>query len=327
MRIRGRTTLAVIVLAAIGAVFGAVASADLPAGAQEVARIPIDGGRGMVDTGFGSVWVANGPSGIVDRIDPASNTVLARISVGQGIFGLRTGDGAVWVTNSTENTLSRIDPATNTVVAVVPVGVMPTGLAVTPGAVWVANHWGDPTGSVSRVDPTTNTVAATIPLGALPYSGPKFIVAAAGSIWVGVPNLSAVVRVSTVTNAIEATIPVKGSCSGIAASGDAVWVAGGGGPGCAPGLTRISTATDTVVDGKINAGGNEADVAVGLGSVWYTAYKSQFIGRVDPASSVVTSVLKTSGTPTGITIGFASAWAIDQDENVLLRLDPIGGTP
>jgi len=170
-------------------------------------------------------------------------------------------------------------------------------------------------------------VVATIPLGTLPYAGPKFIAAAAGSIWVGVPNLSAVVRVSTTTNAIEATIPDKGTCSGIAASEQAVWVAGGGGPGCAPGLTRISTATDTLVDSKINAGGNEADVAVGLGSVWYTTYKSQFVGRVDPASNAVTSVLKTSGTPTGITVGFGSAWVIDPDENLLLRIRPVEGTP
>ena len=152
----------------------------------------------------------------------------------------------------------------------------PIGLAVTPGAVWVANHWakpGDRTGSAMRIDPATNTIVDTIPLGAAPFDGPKFVAAAAGSIWVGVPNLEAVVRLSTATDDVQATIPDKGSCSGIAATDAAVWVAGGNGPGCAPGVTRIDPATNKVVGGKLNAGGNVADVAVGLGSVWFTTFR------------------------------------------------------
>ena len=198
----------------------------------------------------------------------------------------------------------------------------PIGLAVTPGAVWVANHNGDPTGSVMRIDPRTDTVVDTIPLGTAPFGGPKFIAAGAGSIWVGVPNLEALVRISTATDAVQATIPDPGSCSGIAATNTSVWVAGGNGPGCAPGVTRIDPATNAVVEGKINAGGNVADVAVGLGSVWYTTFKSQFVGTIDPDANTVTSLLKTDGVPTGVTVGFGAVWVLESDHALVLRLEP-----
>jgi YVTN family beta-propeller protein len=301
------------------------ARADLPAGASITAEIPVDDASGMVDVGFGSVWVSNTRAGTVSRIDPTTDTVVGTIAVGRGTFGLRTGDGAVWLTNSAEGTVLRIDPATNLVVATIPVGTFPIGLAVTPGAVWIANHWagpGETTGSVSRIDPTTNTVVDTIPLGVLPFAGPKFVAAGAGSIWVGVPNLEAVVRISTATDAIQATIADKGSCSGIAATDTAVWIAGGNGPGCAPGVTRIDPASNTLVGDKINAGGNVADVAAGAHSVWYTAPGSQFVGRIDPGTSTVASMLKVRGSPTGIAVGFGAAWVLDPEHGLVLRLRP-----
>jgi YVTN family beta-propeller protein len=323
---RRRITFAVAALACVAAALGtSFARADLPAGAHVVAAIPVGVGNGMIDVGFGSVWVANGGSGTVSRIDPATNTVVASVPVGQGIVGVRTGDGGVWVTNPAANTLTRIDPATNTVAATIPVGVLPLGLAVTPGAVWIANHWaspGDPTGSVMRIDPATNTVVKTILVGAATTSGPKFIAAAAGSIWVGVPNLQAVVRISTATDAIQATIPDKGTCASIAATDTSVWVAGGAGPGCAPGLTKIDTATNSVVGDKTNAGGNVGEVAIGFGSVWYTTFKSYFVGRIDPATAAVQSQLKLSAVPSGLGLGFGSAWVLDPADGLVLRLQP-----
>jgi len=319
-------TLAAIAVfvAALAGFAAAPARADLPAGASVVDAIVVDDARGMIDVGFGSVWVSNTGTGTVSRIDPATNTVVKTIAVGQGVFGLRTGNGAVWLTNSAEGTVSRIDPTTNLVSATIPVGMFPIGLAVTAGAVWVANHWagpGEATGSISRIDPTTNTVVDTIPLGVLPFAGPKFVAAGAGSIWVGVPNLEAVVRISTATDAIQATIADKGSCSGIAATDSAVWVAGGNGPGCAPGITRIDPASNTVVGDKINAGGNVADVAVAPDSVWYTTPGSQFVGRIDPGTNTVASLLKARGTPTGVAVGFGSAWVLDPEHSLVLRLE------
>jgi hypothetical protein len=137
-----------------------------------------------------------------------------------------------------------------------------------------------------------------------------------------VPNLGGVVRISTATDAIEATIPDKGSCSGMAGSDTAVWVAGGNGPSCAPGITRIDPTTNTVAGDKINAGGNVADVAIGLGSVWYTTFKSRFVGRIDESTGVVGSQLKTDGVPTGVAVGFGSAWVLDPEHGLVLRLEP-----
>ena len=292
------------------------------AGASVVATIRVDDATGMVDTGFRSVWVANGSAGTVSRIDPNTNSVVKTIALQPGVFGLRTGNGAVWVTNSAENTLSRIDPATYGVLTI-PVGTFPIGLAVTPGAIWVANHHGPPaTGSIMRIDPTTNTVVATIPLGVLPFDGPKFVAAGAGSVWVGVPNLGAVVRISAATDQIEQTIPVGGVCTGIAADDTSVWVAGWYGPGCATGVTHIDASANAVVGAKIDAGGCVADVAIGFGSVWYTTCKSQFVGRIDQQTNAVTSLLKIDGQPTSVAIDFGSAWVLDAEHGRVLRLQP-----
>lgn len=299
------------------------AHAELQRGASVVASIPVDDAGGMPDVGFGSVWVVNG-GGTVSRIDPTTNAVVADIEVGAGAFGVRTGDGAVWVTNLQDGTLTRIDPATDTVAAVIAVGTLPIGLAVTPGAVWVANHWAsgpDPTGSVMRIDPATDSVVDTIPVGNAPTNGPKFMTAAAGSIWVGVPNLHAVVRISMTTDEVEATIPDKGTCSGLVATNDAVWVAGGGGPDCAPGVTRIDTGTNQN-SVKVTAGGNVSDVAAGAGSVWFVAYHSTFVGRISIATGAVTSLLDVGRAPSGVTFGFGSAWVLDPAHARVLRLQP-----
>ncbi len=313
------------VLALVGSGF---AGAETPPAAALVATVQVDDGQGMVDTGFGSVWIANGEKGTVERIDPSTNRVVAGIRAGVGVFGLRVGLGAVWVTNSNTNTLLRIDPTTNRIVKRIRVGSFPIGLAVTPNAVWVANHYGNPTSTVSRVDPVKNRVVKTIRLGSSSNRGPKFIAASAGSIWVGVPSLQAIVRVSTTTNKLQATIHDKGSCSGIAVASDGgVWSAGGAGPGCAAVVTHVDPARNALVGRKLTVEGGVADVAFGAASVWYTAIAGHLVGRIDSATGALTSTVEVPGTPTGITFGFGSVWVIDRDHSSLLRLNPAGATP
>ncbi|MGH3116910.1 MAG: BTAD domain-containing putative transcriptional regulator [Gaiellales bacterium] len=59
--------------------------------------VPLPHPRGLA-SGAGAIWVANGPSGGVSRVDPESNRVGTTIRVGEVPFDVAVGDGAVWVT-------------------------------------------------------------------------------------------------------------------------------------------------------------------------------------------------------------------------------------
>ena len=73
-------------------------------------RIGVGGGANAVAVGFGAVWVANGTSASVSRVDPRANAVVQEVNVGNGPTALAAGFGSVWVANRADGTVSRIDP-------------------------------------------------------------------------------------------------------------------------------------------------------------------------------------------------------------------------
>jgi hypothetical protein len=100
----------------------------------------------VVGVGFGSVWAqsnAAGGSGILYRIDPATNTIVASIQLGIPSRGGQYGgtdiafdDTSVW-TGDASPTVTRVDPTTNAVVATLGVGRTPEWILVAAGSVWV----------------------------------------------------------------------------------------------------------------------------------------------------------------------------------------------
>jgi streptogramin lyase len=323
----GSRYVAVAVLAltasAVSGLAAARASTDPPPGASLVATIPVDTPRGLA-AGFGSIWVANGPHATVTRIDPATNAVEAVVPVPDFASVLAVGDGAIWVTSFPGNTLTRIDPSSNTAtgtISLAPSGLGPIGVTFFGGYVWVANHDGEPTSSVAKVDPATLAVVDVIPVGNASSAGPQWVASGAGSIWTDVWNIGAVVRIDPVTDAVTATIPDKGPCGAVAASDTAVWVAGGSGPGCAPGVTRIDPATNRVT-GSLNAGGPTGGLALDGGTLWYGTTWSDFLGRVDASASSVVGQLKLPGTAFALTAAFGYVWANDRDDGLLFKILP-----
>ncbi len=318
----GLPLLAGLALALLAGAAGP-AKADLPSGATIVASIPVSTPRD-VTAGFGSIWVANGPSRTVTRIDPTTDTVTAVIAVPDPASVLAVGAGSVWVSSFPGNSIARIDPTTNAVLAKISSGGLgPIGITFFDGFVWVANHHGNPTGSIAKIDPATMQIVDLIPVGAAQFeAGPSLVAAGAGSLWVGVPNLTAVVRVDPAVDSIAATIPVKGACGAIVATDTAVWVAGAGGPGCLPGITRVNPATNTVTD-RFNAGGQTGPLALGSGSLWYGTLTSNFLGRVDPTTDTIVGQLKLPGpADKGATVAFGSVWASDSEDGLLFRVQP-----
>ena len=313
VRITAQCILIAVAVAACGQ-SSTVASGPPPAG-KLIAKIHQATVRD-VTAGFDSIWVSNGPSGTVTRIDPATNHVVATITPDDPPSVLAVATDAIWVTSFAGKSVIRIDPVTNRVVGtVVPGGGGPVGIAVFDGYIWVANHDGSPTGSVAKIDPAKMQVVDLIYVGSAPDSGPTWIAVGAGSLWVGIPNINAVVRIDPIKDSILATIPDPGVCGEIVASDHDIWVAGG----CGPGVTHIDPATNTVTDVR-NADGYSPALAIGEGSVWYG--NTTTLDRINTTTRKVVAQLKLPGPSFGATVAFGYVWVTDMRDELLFKIKP-----
>jgi len=267
-----------------------------------------------VEAGFGSIWVSNGPSRSVTRIDPTTDKVIAKINLDDPASVLAVSADAISVTSLDGVSVTRIDPVTNLVVGTVdPGGSGPVGIAVFDGYVWVANHKGNPTGSVAKIDPAKMKVVDLIHLGSASDSGPQWIAVGAGSLWVGVVNISAVVRIDPITDTVVATIPVSSDCGEIAANDHDVWA------GCSPGVAHIDPATNSVAKVTNEVGSGEA-LALGEGSVWFGT--STTLDRIDPSTRKFVGQMKLPGPSFGASAAFGYVWITDKDDELLFKIKP-----
>lgn len=136
-------------------------------------------GEMNVVSGAGSVWVASDKTGIVSRIDPATNKVIASVTVSPGSCYLAFGEGALWVVSAGSQTVQKVDPATNTAVTTTKLGTAPGFLAAGEGGVWVQEQ-GD--GTVARIDPATGAVTGRVKVDETLKWGD--IDTGAGKVWV-----------------------------------------------------------------------------------------------------------------------------------------------
>jgi streptogramin lyase len=293
-------------------------AAELPSGGTLVATLVRPSAHDVV-AGFGSIWITSGPSGTVARIDPTTDAVTDVITLPDPAAILAVGADSIWVTSAPGNRVTRIDPATDRIVGSLTSGERGAlGITVFDGYVWVANHNGDPTGSVAKVDPAKMEVVDLIPIGDEPDAGPTLIAAGAGSIWVGVQNINAVVRISPSTDTIVAIIRDRGACREIVADDQAIWVAGGCVAG--PGVTRIDPATNTVTEVS-NAIGNSPAIALGGDSVWY-ATTDNSLGRINVTTHKVVGRLRLPGPGFAATVAYGFVWVTDEVDGLLFKVKP-----
>jgi YVTN family beta-propeller protein len=265
-----------------------------------------------------AVWVYNGESGKVIRVDPKTNQVVATIAVGQGCTRgvmcgyVAIGQGAVWVSSGSAGTVTRIDPQTNQVVATLSFGPQAgPSVSVSPGAVWVANF---NLNSLSRIDPLTNRVVATLPdqpgAGATSFG--------AGSLWMCTVHGDAdgLVRIDPATNKVEAQLDVSlgQGLEGfqVVALAQAVWVVASDGTTTA--LEQIDPATNTVkasaqVPGIVLAANEQGVWGGGEDLIRFNPHTAQVEGRM---------ALKDGA---GLAVGAGSIWVAKSD-GTLLRITP-----
>lgn len=147
---------------------------------EEAFSVKVSGRPGDLAAGpGGEVWVASPELGIVQRIDPVTNSITPdrRIDLGQGGAGLDLAiDDFLWV-SVVERELVQVDPATGDVVRSIR-WVRPVNVAARSGAVFAL----EADGTVRAIDQLTGDPAAV--RLRFPVSGPGDIHYHGGRLWV-----------------------------------------------------------------------------------------------------------------------------------------------
>lgn len=227
--------------------------------------------------GASSAWVATGAD--VYRIEPRqtrAGAALARAfaALPQGglIGDIAVDAGGLWATDTANGRVYRFAVSTGRLDAVIPVGITAGAMAVGDGGIWVAN---DDAHTVSRINTADNRVdsVATIP------GVPSHIAASDSGLWV-TDGTGIVVTVPAGKPHRLLRVQVGGQLTGLAATGETVWVAD-----TARGtLNRIDARRHMVV-GQVPIGARPYAVAVDRQTVWVALLGRPMLMRASAAAS------------------------------------------
>ena len=260
---------------------------------QLTAAVTLGSSPNAVASGAGSVWVALSNRGVVERIDPTTNTVQQTIVVGGGPAAIAVGGGFVWVVQSLAGSVVQIDPRANggQRVATIPVGNGPSGIAYGLGGVWVANSVDK---TVVRIDPATGARGAPISVDA----GADAIAVGDGAVWVTSAAAGVLSRVDPRARSVSGTTSVGNQPVAVATGPGAVWVANSE-DGT---VSRIDSSTGHLV-AVVPVGKAPSGVAVAVnGSVWVSNELSGTLSEIDPQAGKVAKTVAVGGTPQGVAL-------------------------
>jgi len=269
--------------------------------------------------------MSNKPVPEHSTLTPASldRRIVATIPVGAEPGVLAEGADMIWL--NTDDGLQKIDPATNQVSSIATVS-KPGPMLVSDGSLWVVDGFepqisGGLAAVLKKVDPATGAVKASIDVSNC-CTG---MAATDGAIWLANFDASKVMKVSTQTNSVVATIPATGPLN-LAVGGGSVWV-----------TNHHSYANDSIlrVDQNSNAVTAKIDVGSSLAAggiiytdnaVWVTSWDrdtdNDVISRVDPqTNAVVATITYSTNLDFSLASSAGSVWTAAKD-NMLLRVDP-----
>jgi len=210
---------------------------------------------------------------------------------------------ALWTASGPQ----RIDPATNHVAGPFTSGVW-QDVGVGAGSLWVTDFDRD---LVRRLDPATGRLRALVRLPA--GSGPAGVAEAARAIWVAAERGGTLIRIDPATNRVAGTMvltrPGTGGPRTVAAGLGSLWVAA---PGAAA-LFRIDPAR-----GRIRAiirfptsMSPCGAIAVSIRAVWVGGcFEGSRVGRIDPVSNELASVLEVAGETAQLRVAGDSVWFV-----------------
>jgi virginiamycin B lyase len=171
-----------------------------------------------VVAGAGSIWVASDDTGVIARVDPATNSVTASIPVDPSTYYLAFGLGSLWAVSAVHQSLQKIDPQTNAVVTRTALGREPGFLVAGEGAVWVQEQ-GD--GTLARIDPETGAVSGRVKVDeTLKYGD---IDAGGGKIWLRTTAGQTFVVIDPQTLAIRARVGAATGSGALRYTAKRIW--------------------------------------------------------------------------------------------------------
>jgi hypothetical protein len=203
----------------------------------------------------------------------------------------------LWV-GTTEGRVHRVEPGTDLVESswTLPNAGESTAFEEDVGAGWLAAGpnavWAASSRALTRIDPTTSRMR--------PYESSTWgpMAYGYGSLWVLGREL---VRVSTVTARVVATVDLVGGRADVATGFGSVWIADDEGRA----VVRVDARQEAIVR-TYDLGGSPLGVAVDDASVW-AASDDGTVVRIDPGSSAVTSVAVGSA-PRVVDVGAGEVW-------------------
>jgi DNA-binding SARP family transcriptional activator/streptogramin lyase len=151
---------------------------------MKVKSQPVGRDPRAIAIGLGSVWVANGEDGTVDRLDPATGSFQGQshpIGIGgDDLSGIAIGSHAVWVADGNAGTVTRIDPNLDQAKTIRP----DPKQTVAPDPVFFIAYgshyvWATRANELLRIDPHTNRVDKRLVIGT-----PTGLATGGGSVWV-----------------------------------------------------------------------------------------------------------------------------------------------
>ena len=270
---------------------------------------------GIVELAGGGSIGLRAAANSVAAIDTRSNRVVAQVPVGARPSAIASGFGSLWVANLDDQSVSRVDLRTLRMVQSVSVGAPPTGIAAAGGRVWVvASNPSKPFVSVRPIDPQFNEIGRPTRIGTV-VTGDQVGVAARGdALWVA-PSSGELTRLDPVTGRTIAHLDPNGGPTGIGVGADAVWVSDSD----ASNVIRVDS---TGLAKPIPVGDGPSGIAVGNGSVWVAETYDDAVVRIDPSSGAVKMTIQVGRSPTGVAIGAGSVWVANSGDGTVTRIDP-----
>jgi YVTN family beta-propeller protein len=179
-------------------------------------KIPVGNGVGAIAVGERGLWVVNGLTNRLIKIDPSTRAVSQSVTVGEQPVAVAVGEGSVWVAHALGRSIWRLDPVTMEKTAEIPLSDPPRALALGFKKLWVVSDVGN---SVAVIDIATNLPETPIPLEA----GPRGIVAGRDAIWVACGRKT-LARIDPASRTASRFLELPGPAEGVAVSGNDVWV-------------------------------------------------------------------------------------------------------
>jgi len=166
--------------------------------------------------------------------------------------------------------------------------------------------------ALAMIDLESGELMGSVPLDYRPGA----VAVGLGSIWVTLPDRSAVEQIDPETMNVRDTITVGADPVGIAIGAGSVWVTNGGNST----VSRISPGTNSVA--TIDVPGGPTGIAVGREGVWVASSLEASVSRIDPESNEVGPPVGVGDRPAGVAIDDLGVWVANAASGDVSRIDP-----